>query len=159
MSEHVLEARLVEELGTAINRGLTSGELMTPAQVSQQTGLFLDRFGPSVLRGLDGEALLQLMHGRQNSDSRCLAYWLEFKDDDEFAGYRFGGIGGGSALKFGIYQRQADNARPFGQRVLRHVLAQAFATHADAKFRRQLRRAHHAHIHTTLRIISDALEG
>jgi 5-methylcytosine-specific restriction protein B len=95
---------------------------MTPAQISQQTGLFLNRFGPTVLRGLDGEALLQLMHGRQNSDSRCLAYWLEFKDDDEFAGYRFGGIGGGSALKFGIYQRQADNAwmtgTPNAQRVL-----------------------------------------
>jgi 5-methylcytosine-specific restriction enzyme B len=44
--------------------------------------------------------LLLLMHGRQDSGLRCLAYWLEFKDDDEFAGYRFGGIGGGSAMKF-----------------------------------------------------------
>jgi 5-methylcytosine-specific restriction protein B len=95
---------------------------MNPAQISQQAGSFLNRFGPNVLRSLDGEALLQLMHGRQDSDSRCLAYWLEFKDDDEFAGYRFGGIGGGSALKFGIYQRQADNAwmtgPPNAQRVL-----------------------------------------
>jgi hypothetical protein len=40
------------------------------------------------------------MHGRQSGESRCLAYWLEFKNDDEFAGNRFGGIGGGSALKF-----------------------------------------------------------
>src|SRR5690349_1667044 len=48
------------------------------------------------------------MHGRQDSGSRCLAYWLEFKHDEEFAG--FGGIGGGSALKFGIYQRQSDGA-------------------------------------------------
>ena len=45
------------------------------------------------------------MHGRKSSESRCPAYWLEFKNDEEFAGYRFGGIGGGSALKFGIFQR------------------------------------------------------
>ena len=73
---------------------------MAPAQIGQQTGLFRDRFGPAVLRELDGEALLQLMHGRESTDSKCLAYWLEFKNDDEFAGNRFGGIRGGSALKF-----------------------------------------------------------
>jgi hypothetical protein len=57
---------------------------------------------------LDGNALLRLMHGRESIESRCLAYWLEFKNDDEFAGNRFGGIGGGSALRFGIFQRQSD---------------------------------------------------
>ncbi|MEP6621671.1 MAG: hypothetical protein ABJE47_20250 [bacterium] len=66
--------------------------------------------------------LLRLMHGRESNDSRCLAYWLEFKNDDEFGSYRFGGIGGGSALKFGIYQRQSDNAwvtgSPQAQKVL-----------------------------------------
>jgi 5-methylcytosine-specific restriction enzyme B len=100
----------LEELKAALDRGLASGELLTPAQVVQQTGLFRDRFGPAVLRELDGEALLRLMHWRQSSESRCLVYWLEFKDDDEFAGHRFGGIGGGSAMKYGIYQRQSDGA-------------------------------------------------
>jgi 5-methylcytosine-specific restriction protein B len=50
---------------------------------------------------VDGEALLDMLHGRGNRDS--LAYWLEFKDDDELPA-RFGSISGGSALKFGIYQ-------------------------------------------------------
>jgi 5-methylcytosine-specific restriction enzyme B len=50
------------------------------------------------------------MHGRGGEDSKCLAYWLEFKNDDEFTGNRFGGIGGGSALKFGLYQRGSDGA-------------------------------------------------
>ena len=50
------------------------------------------------------------MHGRQDSEARCLTYWLEFKNDEEFYGNQFGGIGGGSALKFGIYQRQSDGA-------------------------------------------------
>jgi 5-methylcytosine-specific restriction protein B len=39
-----------------------------------------------------------------------MAYWLEFKNDDEFAGYRFGGIGGGQAMKYGVYQRQSEQA-------------------------------------------------
>jgi len=43
-------------------------------------------------------------HGNKNS----LVYWLEFKNDDEFQTIRFGGIGGGSALKFGIYKRKED---------------------------------------------------
>ena len=78
------------KLKTAIDRGLASGELITPQQILQHTQRFRDRFGPDVLGTLDGEALLLLMHGRQDSRSKCLAYWLEFKDDDEFAGYRLG---------------------------------------------------------------------
>ena len=76
-----------------------------------------------MLRGLDGEALLRLMHGRESSESRCLAYWLEFKNDDEFTGNRFGGIGGGSALKFGIFQRQSDSAWMTGSPQTQQVLS------------------------------------
>jgi 5-methylcytosine-specific restriction protein B len=82
---------------------------MTLAQIRQQTELFRDRFGPAVLRQLDGEALLKLMHGRDDPENRCLMYWLEFKNDEEFTGHRFGGIGGGYAMKYGIYQRQSDH--------------------------------------------------
>lgn len=131
MSAAILEPHLFDELKTALDRGLASGELMTATQVEQQTNLFRDRFGPAILRGLDGEALLRLMHGRQSGESRCLAYWLEFKNDDEFAGNRFGGIGGGSALKFGIFQRQSDSAwmtgSPQSQQVLSHEDAIALA--------------------------------
>jgi len=62
---------------------------------------FRARFGPDVLDGLNGFALLERMHGRENQD--CLMYWLEFKNDDDFPEL-FGSIRGGSALKFGIYQ-------------------------------------------------------
>ena len=65
---------------------------------------FRVRFGPEVLAGLDGQALLDRMHLREGQN--CLMYWLEFKNDDEFPAI-FGGIGGGSAKKFGIYQRHA----------------------------------------------------
>ena len=35
-----------------------------------------------------------------------MMYWLEYKNDDEFSTISFGGIGGGSALKFGVFRRK-----------------------------------------------------
>jgi 5-methylcytosine-specific restriction enzyme B len=122
MDDGILQPQIFEELKLALQRGFASGDLLTPEQIDQQTTLFRGRFGPAVLRELDGDALLRAMHGRESVESRCLAYWLEFKNDSEFAGDQFGKIGGGSALKFGIYQRQNDNAwitgSPQAQRVL-----------------------------------------
>jgi 5-methylcytosine-specific restriction protein B len=86
------------------------GDLLSPSQVAQHLDTFAHTFGPQVLASLDGEALLKLMHGRQKDEPVCLMYWLEFKNDDEFPGTRYGGIGGGAATKFGVYQRQNDGA-------------------------------------------------
>lgn len=63
---------------------------------------FRERFGPQVLSNVDGEALLELMHDHGNREG--LAYWLEFKNDDEFPAI-FGSIAGGSALKFIVFRR------------------------------------------------------
>jgi 5-methylcytosine-specific restriction protein B len=110
MTTYSLEPRISDELKVAIDRASAAGELMTPDQINQQLALFRDKFSPAVLAKLEGEELLQRMHGRADPDARCLAYWLEFKNDDEFAGHRFGGIGGGQAMKYGLYQRQSDQA-------------------------------------------------
>ena len=123
MSVAVLEPQIFDELKAALDHGIASGELLTHLQIEQQTALFRERFGPTVLRDLDGEALLRLMHGRLTGETRCLAYWLEFKNDDEFSGNQLGGIGGGSALKFGIYQRQSDNAWMTGSPKAQNVLS------------------------------------
>ena len=66
------EPRLLEELKAALDTGLASGDLVAPSQITQLLDLFRQRFGPAVLRGLDGEALLLRMHGRQDSEARCL---------------------------------------------------------------------------------------
>ena len=63
---------------------------------------FRQKFGPDVLRSLDGEQMLEAIHGRGQESRESLVYWLEFKNDREFPGF-FGSIAGGSALKFGIY--------------------------------------------------------
>ena len=98
-----LDPRVVRELKEWHERLTTSGDLLTRPQLGSYYGLFRERFGPNVLRGLDGEQLLDLMHNHSNRDS--LVYWLEFKGDEEFPA-RFGSIAGGSALKFGIYRRK-----------------------------------------------------
>lgn len=90
--------------------------------IDAQTAAFQDRFGPDVLRSLDGEALLRLMHGRRENEPRCMAYWLEFKNDEEFSCKLYGGVGGGSALKFGLYEKQPEGVwvtgHPQSQRTL-----------------------------------------
>jgi 5-methylcytosine-specific restriction protein B len=83
---------------------VNEGQLPTEQQLDKQYALFRERFGPSVLGGLDGEALLNLMHDHSNRDS--LVYWLEFKNDEEFETRRFGSIAGGSALKLRIFRRK-----------------------------------------------------
>jgi 5-methylcytosine-specific restriction protein B len=83
---------------------LSEGSIPSPQQLEKQYAAFTERFGPSVLAGLDGEALLSTMHDHGNHDS--LVYWIEFKNDDEFATKRFGSIAGGSALKFRIFRRK-----------------------------------------------------
>jgi 5-methylcytosine-specific restriction enzyme B len=110
-----IDSEQFEELKSGIDRGLASGELMGAEQIATHLRAFSERFGAQVLRGADGEALLSLLHGRSDGAAKCLAYWLEFKNDPEFAGGRFGGIGGGSALKFGVFQRKADGAWVTGQ--------------------------------------------
>lgn len=80
------------------------GKLRTNQQLDKEYTLFRERFGPSVLKGLDGESLLTFIHDHSNKDS--LVYWLEFKNDEEFETRKFGSIAGGSALKFRIFRRK-----------------------------------------------------
>ena len=79
-----------------------SGKLLPQQQQDQYYTSFRSRFGPDQLSKLDGERLLEAMHGGKGS----MMYWLEFKNDDEFSTISFGGIGGGSALKFGVFRRK-----------------------------------------------------
>lgn len=122
MFKPILDHHLLDELNDVLSRGMASGDFIAPDKIRHETMLFSYHFGPDKLQKLNGSELLALIHGRDKSESRCLAYWLEFKNDEEFSGSQFGGIGGGSALKFGIYQRKGDNAwitgPPKRQRIL-----------------------------------------
>jgi 5-methylcytosine-specific restriction protein B len=108
MTNTAIEPALFSELQTGIQQATATGQLPTSSELIRQTTLFRARFGPDALHQLDGETLLHAMHGRQDAGQRCLDYWLEFKNDDEFATRVFGSIAGGSALKFEIFQRPSD---------------------------------------------------
>ncbi len=92
---------VLEDLRRYLRQGEADGLLVSRSQLDSYYAHFREEFGPEPLGALDGAPLLKKMHGREGKD--CLAYWLEFKNDEEFPDI-FGGIGGGSALKFGIYQ-------------------------------------------------------
>ena len=81
----------------------SEGKLLSPAKLTEYYETFKTRFGPDVLSNLDGEELLTTMHDHSNRGN-SLVYWLEFKNDEELPAV-FGGIGGGSALKFGLYRK------------------------------------------------------
>jgi len=72
---------------------LDEGKLPTTVQLAKEYELFQERFGPAVLKTMDGEALLSFMHDHQRKDS--LVYWLEWKNDEEFQTRRLGSIAGG----------------------------------------------------------------
>src|SRR5437588_10612891 len=99
----ILNDKVANDVWKVENQLKNEGSIYSPSQLSVYYNTFRRRFGTEALQGLDGEALLETMHNNSNRDS--LVYWLEFKDDEEFPRI-FGGIGGGSALKFGIYRRK-----------------------------------------------------
>jgi len=124
----MLEPRLKESIEKAHADLLQSGQLLNPTRLDECYSLFRARFGPEVLKKRDGEGLLNLMHARPNRES--LVYWLEFKNDEEFPGKKFGSILGGSALKFGLYWRKETGAWITGtaQNQREVSLAEAVAT-------------------------------
>lgn len=124
MSLANLDPSIFDEFNKLAQDGIASANLPAESWIAEQTALFRDNFGPAVLERCDGEILLHLMHGRQNKGTPCMTYWLEFKHDEQFKGNEFGGIRGGSAFKFGIYQRDVDGVWITGSPQKQDVLSQ-----------------------------------
>jgi GTPase subunit of restriction endonuclease len=94
------------KISETYSKMLSENKFLSRGKLNESYEKFRLNFAPKKLLGLDGEVLLETMFNHGNKGS--LVYWLEFKNDDEIQTARFGGIGGGSALKFGIYKRKED---------------------------------------------------
>jgi len=103
-----LDERVALELRELHKSQVNEGKLLSGEQLAGYYSTFRSKFGPDKLKNLDGEALLETMHSHGNRDS--LVYWIEFKDDAEFASSRFGSIAGGSAFKFGLFRKRETGA-------------------------------------------------
>ena len=101
-----LHSAIEQDILTRRERLVDSGDLLPRDQVKHLLLAFQERFGPEVLRELSGRELLDRLHGGRELGG--LNYWLEFKNDDEFPGLKFGGIAGGSAHKWGVFRRKED---------------------------------------------------
>jgi 5-methylcytosine-specific restriction enzyme B len=128
----MLHPKVQQEI-TALHAQMEAqGEFPSAEALSGYFDTFRRRFGPDVLRRLDGQELLDVMKG-PGPDG--LVYWLEFKDDEELPAH-FGSIAGGSALKYTVYRRKETGAwtagAPSGQREVSTADAVAIArTHRD----------------------------
>ncbi len=121
-----LDERLVRELEGLYKKQESEGKLPSRAQLDQFYKTFRDKFGPDQIKNLDGEALLETIHGQGNKES--MAYWLEFKNDDEFPAI-FGSIAGGSSFKFGLFRKKETGIWTSGtpQRPIELSIEQAIA--------------------------------
>lgn len=98
----MLPEKLADTLKAKQAELLAAGKLPTPEELESYYTRFRERFGIERLMRLEGEELLILMHSLGPARD-SLVYWLDFKNDAEFPPI-FGTIGGGSALKYGVYQ-------------------------------------------------------
>ncbi|MBS3984110.1 MAG: AAA family ATPase [Selenomonadales bacterium] len=102
----LLRPDIALELKAAYDELLGKGGIEPRQKTEAFRATFLVRFGPDVLRQLSGEKLLSAMH---DNTVDSLVYWLEYKNDLEFVTKAFGGIGGGAAMKYGLYRSQNTN--------------------------------------------------
>jgi 5-methylcytosine-specific restriction protein B len=105
-------------------------------RLQEYYAVFRERFGPNKLKSLDGQALLQTTHGLGNREG--LVYWLEFKNDEEFPGRRFGSIAGGAAHKYGLFQRKETGQWVKGSPQREERISEAEAIEVARKHRDQL---------------------
>lgn len=131
-----LDPRVEKSLREAHDALALRGELLSADHMRACYAAFRTRFGPDVLKSLDGLALLNAMHTHGNKES--LVYWLEFKNDDEFPGPTFGSIAGGSAHKFGLFRRKETNQWVVGSPKSDRNIAEAEAIIVARKHRDQL---------------------
>lgn len=129
--EEAVLVRLLEEMKLLESTGAL------PATKSLETYRtnFRRRFGPERLARLEGTELLIAVHEHGSHDS--LVYWLEFKNDEDFAAV-FGSIAGGSALKFGIYRRKETGEWMTGYAARQTVITEAEAIEHATRHRDQL---------------------
>lgn len=100
----ILDPRIEKGLRITHGKLAEQAEFLSPDLRNASFDAFRSRFGPDRIRSLDGPELLQVMHTHGNRDS--MVYWIEYKNDDEFAGLNFGGISGGGAHMYGIFRRR-----------------------------------------------------
>ncbi|UKJ75929.1 AAA family ATPase [Azospirillum brasilense] len=127
---------VLDDLGERRDRLAADGALLSPADIDRHTMAFRDRFGPERLARLDGEDLLDVMHGRGRGNE-SLVYWLEFKNDEEFPS-DYGSIAGGNAFKFEVYRRNRDGAWMTGSAAKPREISVAEAVQIARRQRKQL---------------------
>jgi len=131
-----LHEKLVARIRKLYDELDSEGEILKKSQLDAYCRLFRDNFGPDVLSSIDGEVLLNKIHNMGDTDS--LVYWMEYKNDEEFPTMKFGSIGGGSNLKYGIFKRKETGIWTTGSPRYQQELSTDQAVEIARKHRDQL---------------------
>ena len=110
---------------------LETSRFPSEKDLEQEYKLFQKRFGRDVLRSLKGEDLIETIFNVTNKES--LTYWLEFKRDDTFKTRNYGSISGGSAMKYIMFKRKADQKWVYGQNQQELTLPEAIRKGGDIR--------------------------
>ena len=129
---------IIQELIETSERLEKDGTLISEKELMQGYDLFNQKFGPDILKELNGKELIDIMFNIKNKDS--LVYWLEFKNDDEFISSikTYGSIAGGSSYKFGLFKRSKDDNWVTGSSTKPKILTTAEAITLGSKIRDSL---------------------
>jgi len=108
IEEHFEADSISVKLKKTSEKLLSENNLLPLQQLNEGYTRFEQKFNPEMLKGLDGELLIETIFNIGNRDG--MTYWLEFKNDDEFKtnANSYGSIAGGSAFKFIMFKRNID---------------------------------------------------
>lgn len=103
------QRELIEEVKRAVEKLQANNQLLPLKELQEGYERFSEKFSPAVLKGLDGEQLLNTLLNIGNREG--MTYWLEFKNDDEFKtnAQSYGSISGGSSFKYILFNRNSDD--------------------------------------------------
>jgi 5-methylcytosine-specific restriction protein B len=133
--EPVVDDAVFADLLTELGRLVGTDVVTSPKLIDGYRENFRRRFGPDRLARVKGTELLSMMHEHGSHDS--LVYWLEFKNDEEFAAV-FGSIAGGTSLKFGIYRRRETGEWMTGSSSKQRQISEAEAVEYATRHRDEL---------------------
>ena len=121
-------------------------------QIEQMREGFKSQYGPSVLAALDDDSLLSFMFYTTGDNTNALCCWLEM--NKECKDY-FGSISGGSAYKFGLFQKKENGVWMTGSPQKPQELSESEALYLGKSIRDALVKGAHIIENTVL----DSLEA
>ena len=146
-NEYKLAAKRLENYCTEKKIFITDSSDIDKARIE-----FINKFGPEQLAKLSDDELLDAIFYTKGDNSNSLCCWIEMNKECRTF---FGSISGGSAYKFGLFQRQEDGSWQTGSSAKATELSYSAALAIGKEIRDALVKGCYIIEHATLETIED----